>query len=147
MTDFLTSAHPWLKSLHIIAVISWMAGLLYLPRLFVYHADAELAVAQTLAVMERRLLQAIMTPAMLAVWTLGFLLAVTPGAVDWSAGWMYAKLILVALLSVYHMLCARWRKELLAPGQGRSQRFYRIANEVPTVLMIAIVVLVVAQPF
>lgn len=147
MTAYLIEAYPWLKSLHIVAVISWMAGLLYLPRLFVYHADAEPAVAQTLAVMERRLLQAIMNPAMLAVWALGILLAFTPTAVDWNAGWFHAKLLLVVLLTGFHMLCARWRKDLLKPDHSRPQRFYRIANEVPTVLMIAIVLLVVARPF
>ncbi len=147
MTPFLLEAYPWVKSLHIVAVISWMAGLLYLPRLFVYHVGAEPAVARTLEVMEQRLLRAIMAPAMLAVWALGILLAFTPGAVDWSAGWFHAKLLLVMLLTVFHMLCARWRKDLLAPDHRRTQRFYRIANEVPTVLMVAIVLLVVAKPF
>ena len=137
----------WLKALHVIAVISWMAGLLYLPRLFVYHCAAEKGSAQseTFKVMERRLLRAIMNPAMVAVWITGPLLA-------WQAGmyrdrWLMAKFALVLALTVYHHALARWRKDFDQDRNIREPRFYRIANEVPTVLMAGIVILVVVKPF
>ncbi len=140
----------WIKSAHIIAVIAWMAGLLYLPRLFVYHAEAGPGseTAETLKVMERRLLRGIMNPAMIATWLFGLWLVFTPGTIAWSAEyWIHAKLLLVAALTVYHVFCARWRKDLEAETDRRSSRFYRIANEVPAVIMAAIVILVVAKPF
>ena len=144
-----TVAYPWLKALHIIAVIAWMAGLLYLPRLFVYHAGvpAESNRAAMLQVMERRLLYGIMTPAAAMTYGFGLLLAATPGIVAWRQGWIWAKLALVAALTVFHLLLARWRRELAAGGSSHSLRFYRIANEVPTIVMILIVVLVVLKPF
>jgi putative membrane protein len=136
----------WLKALHIVAVIAWMAGLLYLPRLFVYHAAAPAGSPETrtFAVMERRLLHAIMNPAMLAVWITGPLLAWQTGAL--REGWLMAKFALVVALTVYHHLLARWRKEFAADTNKRTPRFYRIANEVPTLLMVGIVVLVVVKP-
>ena len=149
MTEFAALAYPWLKAAHILAVIAWMAGLLYLPRLFVYHADAAPGseTARTLAVMERRLLRGIMNPAMLAVWALGLILAFTPGIVDWAAdGWMHAKLALVVALTGFHGLCGGWRKAF-ERGENRSAGFYRKVNEAPTVLAIAIVVLVIVRPF
>lgn len=139
-----------LKSLHIMAVIAWMAGLFYLPRLFVYHADAKPGseMSETFKVMERRLLKAIMTPAMLVSWALGLGLAFGSGAVDWSADfWFYGKLICVVLLTGFHFALAKWRKDFDADANTRSGRFYRIINEVPTILMAIIVLLVVVRPF
>ena len=136
-----------LKALHIVSVIAWMAGLLYLPRLFVYHAEAEKGSAQseTFKVMERRLLRGIMNPAMWAVWIFGFLL-VWQGD-WWQAGWWHAKIALVIGLTVVHHLYARWRKDFAADRNARPARFYRMWNEVPTLLMIVIVFLVVLKPF
>lgn len=138
-----------IKAFHIIAIIAWMAGLLYLPRLFVYHAESKTGSAQseTFKVMERRLLRYITTPAMLASWVLGLALAFS-GLIDWSKdGWFHAKLFLVLVLSAYHGLLAKWTKDFALDRNTRSPRFYRIANEVPTLLMILIVILVVVRPF
>jgi protoporphyrinogen IX oxidase len=139
----------WIKALHIIAMIAWMAGLLYLPRLFVYHCEAEHGSnrAAMLEIMERRLLRAIMTPAMVMVFISALVLLWLRGFEDFSDGWLHAKLVLVLGLAVAHGLMARWRKDFANGANQHSQRFYRIANEVPTVLMIAIVVLVVVKPF
>jgi protoporphyrinogen IX oxidase len=147
--NWLLPLYPWIKALHIVSVIAWMAGLLYLPRLFVYHA-AELPgspAAVIFEVMERRLLRAIMNPAMVGVFLLGGLLAATPGAVDWTSGWIHAKLFLVVLLAGLHHALARWRKAFAAGRNPHSARFYRIVNEVPTVVMVVIVILVVVKPF
>jgi len=136
-----------LKALHIVAVIAWMAGLLYLPRLFVYHADTEKGSMQgeTFKVMERRLLRGIMTPSMILVWLFGLVLAVQG---NWfQAGWLHAKLGLVLVLSAVHGLYSRWRKDFAADRNTHPARFYRWWNEVPTVLMIVIVFLVVLKPF
>ena len=135
-----------LKALHIVAVIAWMAGLLYLPRLFVYHADAETGSEQseTFKLMERRLLRGIMNPAMALVWLLG--LALAWQGEWWHAGWWHAKLALVVLLTAVHHLYSRWRKTFEADRNTRPARFYRWWNEVPTVLMIAIVFLAVLKP-
>ncbi len=137
----------WLKFLHIVAVISWMAGLLYLPRLFVYHCDAEKGSKQseTFKVMERRLLRGIMNPAMILVWALGLWMAWRAGW--WSAGWFQAKLVLVAGLTVVHNIFGRWRKDFEADRNVRPAGHYRLWNEVPTLMMIAIVFLVVLKPF
>jgi protoporphyrinogen IX oxidase len=146
---WLVAAYPWLKAFHIVSVIAWMAGLLYLPRLFVYHAAEKIGspAAETFKVMERRLLRAIMNPAMLAAFGFGVLLLLTPGVVDWASGWLHAKLVLVAGLAGLHHALARWRREFAADRNTRPPRFYRLVNEVPTVLMIAIVILVVVKPF
>jgi putative membrane protein len=139
--------YPWVKALHLIAVIAWMAGMLYLPRLFVYHCEAEAGSRQseTFKVMERRLLRAIINPAMVATWGLGLWLAWVGG---WFASpWLHAKLALVLALSAMHGLFSRWVRDFAADRNRHSQRFYRVANEVPTVLMIAIVVLAVVKPF
>ncbi len=135
----------WIKAAHIIAVIAWMAGLLYLPRLFVYHCDAEAGSkrSEMLKIMERRLLRAIMTPAMILSFILGGALIYLVG---FDSGWLYAKLALVLALAVNHGLMARWRRDFADDRNRRSQRFYRIANEVPTLLMIAIVILAVVKP-
>lgn len=137
----------WLKALHIIAVISWMAGLLYLPRLFVYHCEAKNGSPQseTFKVMEQRLLRLIMNPAMVVVWVTGPLLAWGQGML--ADHWLWAKFALVVLLSGYHHALAAWRKDFAADRNSRSQRFYRLANEVPTLLMGGIVILVVVKPF
>ena len=146
---FLLHLYPWTKALHLIALIAWMAGMLYLPRLFVYHCEvAEGSQASELfKVMERRLYKLIMTPAMLATFLFGILLALTPGLVDWHAGWFYVKLVAVLGLGGVHGAMNKWRKGFLADNNRRPQRFFRIANEVPTALMLVAVVMVVVQPF
>jgi putative membrane protein len=145
----MAAAYPWLKALHIIAVIAWMAGLLYLPRLFVYHAEAPPGSdrATTFEIMERRLMRGIMLPAAAMTYLFGIGLASTPGAVDWSRGWIWAKLGLVLLLTLFHGLLERWRRAFAARRNAHPARFYRIVNELPTLAMIAIVILVVVKPF
>lgn len=146
---WLAGAYLWVKALHVIAVIAWMAGLLYLPRLYVYHCETAPGSAESerFKVMERRLLRAIMNPAMAATYLLGLLLLLTPGIVDWAQGWIYAKLALVAGLTVTHGLFARWRKDFAADRNKRPARVFRIANEIPTLLMIGIVIFVIVKPF
>ena len=139
--------YEWIKALHIVAVISWMAGMLYLPRLFVYHCAAEVGSKQseTFKVMERRLLKAIINPAMIVTWLAGLYLAWSG---HWfSSAWLHAKLVLVIVLSGVHGFFSRWVKDFASDRNTRSQKFYRIINEVPTVLMIFIVILVVVKPF
>jgi putative membrane protein len=139
--------YDWIKAFHVIAVIAWMAGMLYLPRLFVYHCEAEIGSKQseTFKVMERKLLKAIINPAMIAAWLLGIALVWTGGWV--SAHWLWAKVALVLVLSGIHGLLARWVRDFAADRNRRPQRFYRIINEIPAVLMIGIVILVVVKPF
>lgn len=147
--SWLAPAYPWIKAMHIVSVVAWMAGLLYLPRLFVYHASAPKGseLSETFKTMERRLLRGIMNPAMIAVYVFGALLLMTPGIVDWSRGWIWAKLALVGALTVFHHLLGRWRKEFAEDRNSRPQRFYRAVNEAPTLLLIAIVILVAVKPF
>ena len=137
----------WITAAHVIAIIAWMAALLYLPRLMVYHADAAVGsdTSETFKVMERRLLKAIATPAMLAAWGLGLALASLIGA--WDEGWFHAKLACVLGLTVVHGFQARWVRDFSADRNRRGARFYRIMNEIPTLLMVAIVVLVIVKPF
>jgi protoporphyrinogen IX oxidase len=137
----------WLKAFHVIAVIAWMAGMLYLPRLFVYHCEAEVGSKQseTFKVMERRLLRAIINPAMIAAWVLGLWLAYDQGY--FKAGWLHGKLVLVLALTALHGLFSRWVRDFAADRNTHSQKFYRIVNEVPAVLMIGIVILVIVKPF
>jgi putative membrane protein len=139
--------YEWVKAFHIIAVIAWMAGMLYLPRLFVYHCEAEAGSRQseTFKVMERRLLKAIINPAMIATWLLGLWLA-WEGGFAW-APWLHAKFALVIAMSALHGFYVRWLKDFAADQNRHSQRFFRSINEVPTVLMILIVLLVVLKPF
>ncbi len=139
----------YVKSFHVIAVIAWMAGIFYLPRLFVYHCALERGGVESerFKVMERRLLKQIMTPAMIATWVLGILLVLTPGVIDWAAGWWHVKMLMVILMSGFHGACSKWRKDFLDDRNTRSHRFYRIANEIPTVLMVVIVIMVITQPF
>ena len=148
MYEWITiSAYPWIKALHVIAVISWMAGMLYLPRLFVYHCEAEVGSKQseTFKVMEWRLLKVIINPAMIVTWLAGLYLA-------WSghwytSGWFHAKLTLVLVLSGVHGFFSRLVKDFAADRNTRDQKFFRIINEVPTILMIFIVILVIVKPF
>ena len=137
----------WLKALHVIAIIAWMAGMLYLPRLFVYHCEAVPGSVQseTFKVMERRLLRAIINPAMAASWVLGLWLAWSGNFL--SAPWLHGKLVLVLAMSGVHGMLARWTKDFAADRNRHTQKFFRIMNEVPTVLMIGIVILVVVKPF
>ena len=139
--------YEWIKALHIIAVISWMAGMLDLPRLFVYHCEAEKGSTQseTFKVMERRLMRGIINPAMAVTWLAGLYLV---WAGRWYlSGWFHAKFLLVLIMSAVHGFFSRWRKDFEADRNTRSQKFYRIINEVPTLLMILIVILVVVKPF
>ncbi len=142
----IADAYLWIKWLHILAVISWMAGLLYLPRLFVYHVETSSAEAKTeFAAAQVKLLRRIMNPAMIVTWISGFLLIVAivgPGEM-----WIWAKFALVVAMTTFHVICARWRKQLLDGTNDRSGKFFRMMNEVPTVLMIGIVGLVLFKPF
>jgi protoporphyrinogen IX oxidase len=151
VSEALAALYPWMKSLHIIAVVAWMAGLFYLPRLFVYHAERAPAGSETSAVfkvMEDKLLRLIMNPAMIAAWLFGIVLLLTPGAVAWGFDWwIVAKLLLVAWLTWFHHWCGRRRRDFAADRNTRSGRTYRIMNEVPTVVLVGVVVLVVVKPF
>jgi len=137
----------WLKALHVIAVIAWMAGMLYLPRLFVYHCDAEIGSRQseTFKVMERRLLRAIINPAMIVTWVVGLWLVHESGF--FKAGWMHAKFALVIAMSAIHGFYVRWVRAFAEDRNVHSQKFYRVMNEIPTLLMIGIVILVIVKPF
>jgi putative membrane protein len=145
--EFLYPWMLWIKSLHVIAVISWMAGLLYLPRLFVYHCAAPAGTQQseTFKVMERRLLKAIMTPAMIVSWICGLIMLSMPGML--SGGWIHVKLLLVLALSGSHGAMVGWTRAFAEDRNQKSSKFFRIANEVPTLLMIVIVIMVVVKPF
>jgi putative membrane protein len=147
MVGFLGEGYLWVKAVHVIAVMAWMAGMLYLPRLYVYHAAAESGSTQseTFKVMERRLLRAIVNPAMIASWALGLALVAHLDA--WAAPWMHAKFALLLGMQLIHAGFARWRRHFAADANRHGARFYRVANEVPTVLLIAIVLLVVVKPF
>ncbi len=147
MAGFLGEGYLWMKSLHILAVITWMAAFLYLPRLFVYHCQAEPGSKQseTFKVMERRLLRGIMNPSMIVAWAAGLTLMVNIEA--WTEGWFHVKLTLLVILTALHMMAARWRKAFAEDANTHSERFYRIMNEVPAVLMVGIVVMAVVRPF
>lgn len=141
------AGYLWLKAVHVLAIISWMAGMLYMPRLFVYHVEAGLGSPQaaTFQVMERRLQKAIMLPALIVSWLTGLWLAYSAGY--FTAGWLHGKLLLVVLMTGVHGYLAAERKRLAAGTSTKSSKFFRIVNEVPTVLLIGIVVLVVVKPF
>lgn len=139
-----------IKAFHLIAVIAWMAGLLYLPRLFVYHAGASAGseLSETFKVMERRLLRLIMNPAMILTWVLGLALIFGFNVIDLRTdAWLHAKLVLVVAMTAFHHYLTRWRKAFAEDRNTRTAGFYRIANEMPTILMIGIVILAVAKPF
>lgn len=151
MGQFLTAAYPWTKSLHVISMVSWMAGLFYLPRIFVYHAEQAAPGSESseiFKVMEAKLLRLIMNPAMIATYVFGLALLVTPGVVAWSSdGWIYAKLAIVGVLTWFHHWCGRRRKEFLVDANKTTGRNFRVMNEVPTLAVISIVVLVIVKPF
>lgn len=148
MQDILLNYYLWIKSLHIIAVIAWMAGMLYLPRLYVYHADAPVGSdkSETFKVMERKLLRYITNPAMIAAFIFGLLMFwANPDLLH--NGWMHLKITALLLMFATHGLYARWRKQFMRDANTHSAKFYRWWNEVPTVLMIVIVLMAVAKPF
>ncbi|MAI79296.1 MAG: TIGR00701 family protein [Deltaproteobacteria bacterium] len=149
MTEFWIHAFLWIKALHIISIISWMAGLLYLPRLFVYHCQAPAGShrSETFKVMENKLSRLIMFPAMLASLGFGFLLLASPGYLAAAGLWLWLKILLVAGLCLAHWQMVKWRDDFAHDRNSRPERFYRIANEAPTLLMIGIVILVVVRPF
>ena len=148
MIELSGEVYLWVKALHMISVMAWMAGMLYLPRLFVYHCDAELGseLSETLKVMEGRLLRLIINPAMISSWVFGLTMLVVSGDVLWSQPWMIIKLVCVVFMSIAHGEMAKWRKDFEADRNTRPQKFYRIANEVPTILMIVIIIMVIVQP-
>lgn len=139
----------WVKALHVISVLAWMAGLMYLPRLFVYHAGAEAGsdTSETFKVMERRLYRGITTPAMLATWIFGLWLAFGFGIVDFSQGWMWLKAVLVIALTGVHGFFGRLQRDFANDRNVRPDKFYRLINEIPFVLAIGIVIAVIVQPF
>jgi len=149
MMMFLSNHIDWIKAFHVISVIAWMSGMFYLPRLFVYHTETTPGSPESerFKVMERRLLKQIINPAMIATWTFGILLVLTPGIITWPAGWWHVKLAMVLLMSGFHGAMSGWRRAFLEDRNRRSQRFYRIANEVPTLLLVVIVIMVIVRPF
>jgi protoporphyrinogen IX oxidase len=142
-------AYVWLKALHVISIIAWMAGLLYLPRLFVYHAaePAGSPASETFKVMELRLFRYIMTPAMLASYLFGIWMIVELGNSAWTMGWLHAKLVLVVMMTMMHEMMGMWRRRFAQDRNQHSQKFFRVVNEVPTLLMIGIVILAIVKPF
>ena len=150
MAEILSTLYPWTKSLHVISVVAWMAGLFYLPRLFVYHVGrSEPGSAQDVLfqTMERRLIRAIMNPAMIATWVFGVALVLTPGVVDWGAVWPWTKAAAIIVLTWFHHWLGLRRKDFLRGENTRSGRSFRVMNEVPTVMLVIIVISVVARPF
>ena len=149
MEGFLGGAYIWIKAFHIIAVIAWMAGMLYLPRLFAYHVNAEKGSVQSeiFKVMERRLLRGIINPSMILVFLLGGLLIFDHGMEIWSEGWWLVKLVAVVLMAGLHSQLSRWRRAFADDRNMHSARFYKFVNEVPAVLMVLIVIMVVVKPF
>jgi len=149
MEDFLIDYYLWIKAFHIISVIAWMAGMFYLPRLYIYHCDAEVGSVQseTFKIMERRLLRGIINPAMIMTFIFGSLLLAIPGIVDWSSGWVWTKLSMLFLMVGFHGQLSKWRKDFEADNNQKSSKYYRFANEFPTILTIIIVIMVVVKPF
>ena len=150
VTEFLAAAYPWTKTLHIVSMVAWMAGLFYLPRVFVYHAErgGSGQISEVFKLMEVRLLRQIMTPAMIATWVFGVLLLATPGVVDWRVDlWIYPKLAAVLALTWFQGWLGQRRRDFAEDANTRSGRTFRLMNEVPTVLLVVIVTLVVVRPF
>lgn len=148
MTDFLIALYPWTKAFHIMSVISWMAGLFYLPRLFVYHAEQSTpgdSRDEVFQVMETKLLRVIMNPAMIASWGVGLVLVLTPGIVDWGAVWPYVKGASIVAMTWFHHWLGLRMKDFAASQNTLTGRQYRMMNEVPTVLMVLIVLAVVVR--
>ena len=141
-------SYEWIKALHVISMVAWMAGMFYLPRLYVYHVDATAGseLSETLKVMERRLLRAIINPAMISTFIFGiWMLVLVPDYL--SEPWMHVKLACIVIMTAFHGGLARWRRQFAADANPHSERFYRIANEVPTILLIVIVIMVIVKPF
>lgn len=150
MLEFLAAIYPWAKSLHVISVVAWMAGLFYLPRLYVYHVEQVTQGSQTddlFQTMEYKLLRLIMNPAMVATWVFGLCLVFTPGIIDWSQIWPWTKAIAVLSMTWFHHWLGLRRKEFIAGTNTRNGRKYRLMNEVPTLLLVVIVVSVIVRPF
>ncbi|MFT7310301.1 MAG: putative membrane protein [Paracoccaceae bacterium] len=148
--DILITGYPWIKSLHVISVISWMAGIFYLPRLFVHHTERVTVGSETddlFQMMELKLFRLVMTPAMIATWVFGLLLVLIPGVIDWSAVWPWTKAASVIAMTWFHHWLGLRRKDLVAGTNTRTGRDYRIMNEVPTILLLVIVFSVIARPF
>ncbi len=147
--SILAPFYLWLRALHLLADFAWIAGLLYLPRLFVYHCETLRGSAESerFKVMERRLLRGIVVPSMIAAWVFGILLVLTPGVIDWHAGWWHTKLLMVILLSGFTGAASRWRRDFMEDRNRRPARFYRVANEIPALLVVVIVVMVIVRPF
>ena len=150
MEGYLGGAYPWVKSFHLISVIFWMAGMFMMPRFFAYHAEENAthgvgsSVDLTWRERERRLMRIIINPAMILAWILGLMLAFDIG---WSGGWLHAKVAIVLLLSAYHGILSKWRKQFAAGNNPRGTKFYRIINELPTLAVVVIVILVIVKPF
>ncbi|MGR3492580.1 MAG: protoporphyrinogen oxidase HemJ [Shimia sp.] len=150
MSEFLSLAYPWIKVGHLASVIAWMAGLFYLPRLFVYHAERASAGGEldaTFQVMEDKLYRLIMMPAMITTWTFGLILTITPGIVVWAAPWPWIKLVAVVAMTVVHIWCGKRMREFATGTNTRTGRTYRWANEAPTLLMLVILIAVIVRPF
>ncbi|MDE0942486.1 MAG: protoporphyrinogen oxidase HemJ [Alphaproteobacteria bacterium] len=150
LTSFFADWYTWIKALHLIAVMSWMAGMLYLPRLYVYHADATPGseLSETLKVMERRLLRAIINPAMILAMIFGLCLLSTPGVIDFGDYWIWVKLACAFIgMGGFHAGLSKWRKEFEFDSNTHTAGFYRKVNEIPTVLMIIIIIMVIVRPF
>lgn len=142
------TAYVWIKALHVMSVIAWMAGLLYLPRLFVYHVDADVGSdkSETFKIMERRLMRGIMNPAMMASVLFGLILMAASGPAIWHTVWFPVKAAAVVVLMVMHVLCGKWRRAFAEDRNRHSGRFYRFMNEAPAVLMVVIVIMVIVRP-
>jgi putative membrane protein len=147
--DWVGFAETWVKALHVISVIAWIAGMMYLPRLFVYHSAAETGSIQseTFKIMERRLYRGIITPAMALTWIFGLIMVLTPGIIDWHQGWVWVKAISVILLSGIHGYYGRQVRAFATDTNTRPQGFWRVVNELPFVLVIIIVIMVIVRPF
>src|SRR4051794_8445709 len=146
--NFLAEYYLWIKAFHVISLIAWMAAIFYMPRLFVYHTQLARGSAESerFKVMERRLMKGIMNPAVHATWLFGILLVLTPGVIDWSAGWWHVKLTCVILMTLFHVFLGHWRRGFLHDRNAHSEKFYRIINEVPTILMVVIVIMIIVKP-
>ena len=147
--NWVSFAATWVKALHVIAVIAWIAGMMYLPRLFVYHSAAQRGSIQseTFKIMERRLYRGIITPAMIATWIFGLTMAFTPGIIDWHQGWVWVKAVSVILLTAIHGYYGRQVRAFAADVNTKPQGFWRVVNEAPFILVIIIVIMVIVQPF
>lgn len=150
MIDLMYIGYPWVKAVHIMAVISWMAGLFYLPRLFVHHTEQIEVGSETdqiFQMMEQKLLKVIMTPAMITAWACGIFMALLPGVIDWGSVWPWVKLLCIILMTGFHMWCSARCRDFFEQKNQLSGKRYRLMNEVPTVLMIIIVISVIVRPF